>query len=121
MDKPLPIAAKKTNAGTDAENGRRIYGTFCVVCHQPDGKGGALPGSPAVSQATLVAANFTLRGKNAPLSKADADLVKIITEGAPGKPMPPFGSVLKPEEIRDVLAYLRAAFGAEHSSKPSNP
>jgi len=121
MDKPLLIAAKKANTGTDAENGRRIYGTFCVVCHQPDGKGGALPGSPAVSQATLVAANFTLRGKDAPLSKADADLVKIITEGAPGKPMPPFGSVLKPEEIRDVLAYLRAAFGAEHSSNKSNP
>lgn len=121
MNKPLLIAAKKSNTGTDAENGRRIYGTFCVVCHQPDGKGGALPGSPAVSQATLVAANFTLRGKDAPLSKADADLVKIITEGAPGKPMPPFDSVLKPEEIRDVLAYLRAAFGAEHSSHKSNP
>lgn len=119
MDKPLLIAAKKADTGPDAENGRRIYGTFCVVCHQPDGKGGALPGSPAASQATLVAANFTLRGKEAPLSKADADLAKIITEGAPGKPMPPFGSVLKPEEIRDVLAYLRAAFGAENSSSQS--
>lgn len=119
MDKPLLIAAKKADTGPDAENGRRIYGTFCVVCHQPDGKGGALPGSPAASQATLVAANFTLRGKESPLSKADADLAKIITEGAPGKPMPPFGSVLKPEEIRDVLAYLRAAFGAENSSSQS--
>lgn len=121
MDKPLLIAAKKANVGLDAENGRRIYGTFCVVCHQPDGKGGALPGSPAAAQTTLVAANFTLRGKDAPLSKADADLVKIIAEGAPGKPMPPFGSLLTPEEIRDVLAYLRAAFGVEHSSNKSTP
>lgn len=119
MDKPLLIAEKKAGTGPDAENGRRIYGTFCVVCHQPDGKGGALPGSPAASEATLVAANFTLRGKDAPLSKPDAGLLKVITDGAPGKPMPPFGGVLKPEEIRDVLAYLRAAFG--EGQIPNNP
>lgn len=119
MDQPLLIAETKADTGPDAENGRRLYGTFCVICHQPDGKGGALPGSPATAEATLVAANFTLRGKDAPLSKPDADLIKIITDGAPGKPMPPFGGVLKPQEIRDVLAYLRAAFGAENESNQS--
>jgi mono/diheme cytochrome c family protein/glucose/arabinose dehydrogenase len=113
MDKPLIIAEKKSDTGPDVKNGRRIYGTFCVICHQPDGKGGALPGSntTATAGATLVAANFTLRGKDAPLSKTDSDLISIITEGAPGKPMPPFGGVLKADEIRDVLAYLRTAFG----------
>jgi mono/diheme cytochrome c family protein len=124
MDKPLLVASAKADSGPDPENGRRIYGTFCVVCHQPDGKGGALPGSPAASQATLVAANFTLRGKDAPLAKPDADLIKIITDGPLGKPMPPFGGVLKPQEIRDVLAYLRAAFGEKNppqSSLPSKP
>jgi mono/diheme cytochrome c family protein len=72
----------------------------------------------------LVAANFTLRGKDAPLAKPDADLIKIITDGPIGKPMPPFGGVLKPQEIRDVLAYLRAAFGEKNppqSSLPSKP
>ena len=120
MDKPLLAATTKADAGPDPENGRRIYGTFCVVCHQPDGKGGALPGLPAASQATLVAANFTLRGKDAPLAKPDADLIQIITDGPPGKPMPPFGGVLKPQEIRDVLAYLRAAFGEKNPPQSSN-
>jgi len=120
MDKPLFIAEKKAGTGPDAENGRRIYGTFCVICHQPDGKGGALPGSP-VTEATLVAANFTQRGKDAPLSKPDADLLKIITDGAPDKPMPPFGGVLKPDEIRDVLAYLHAAFGSDDESNNTRP
>ncbi len=119
MNQPLLAEKAKTNQGPDPENGRRIYATFCVVCHQPDGKGGALPGSPAVSEATLVAANFTLRGKDAPLEKPDADLLKIITDGAPGKPMPPFGGVLKSDEIRDVLAYLRAAFGSDDPSNTS--
>jgi mono/diheme cytochrome c family protein/glucose/arabinose dehydrogenase len=121
MNEPLIIAQTDTSTGPNPENGRRIYGTFCVVCHQPDGKGGALPGSPAVAEATLVAANFTLRGPDAPLSKTDADLISIITDGAPGKPMPPFGGVLKPDQIRDVLAYLRAAFGTPESSTHNQP
>lgn len=116
MSEPRIIAEQKANGVPDPEAGRRIYGTFCVICHQPDGKGGALPGT-ADTPATLVAANFTLRDAGSPLSKPDIELLKIITDGAPGKPMPPFGSVLKPDEIRDVLAYLRAAFGeTNHSS-----
>jgi mono/diheme cytochrome c family protein len=110
MSKPLIAAVERSNAAPDPEAGRRIYGTFCVTCHQPDGKGGALPGTDGLA-ATLVAADFTRRGEGAPLSKPDADLLNIITHGAPGKPMPPFGSVLKPDQIRDVLSYLRSAFG----------
>lgn len=116
MSEPLVIAAAKADKGPDVTNGRRVYGTFCVTCHQADGKGGALPGS-AAGPATLVAANFTLRGTGAPLAKPDTELLKTITNGAAGKPMPPFGGVLKPEEIRDVLAFLRTAFGTHTPSK----
>ncbi len=120
MSQPLIAVKAEPREGPDPEAGRRIYGTFCVVCHQPDGKGGALPGSAAIN-ATLVAANFTQRGPGSPLSKSDAELLKTITDGALGKPMPPFGSVLKPGEIRDVLAYLRAAFGEPASTNTSKP
>ncbi|RBP46482.1 mono/diheme cytochrome c family protein [Roseimicrobium gellanilyticum] len=110
MSKPLLAPVARTNAAPDSEAGRRIYGTFCVTCHQPDGKGGALPGTESLPT-TLVAADFTRRGEGAPLSKTDAALIQVITNGAPGKPMPPFGSVLKSDQIRDVLSYLRSAFG----------
>lgn len=120
MSQALIAAKAEQLTGPDPETGRRIYGTFCVVCHQPDGKGGALPGSQAIAT-TLVAANFTQRGPGSPLSKPDAELLKTIADGPAGKPMPPFGSVLKPEEIRDVLAYLRAAFGEATSTNTSNP
>ncbi len=110
MSEPLIAAVAKTHTAPDPEAGRRVYGTFCVTCHQADGKGGALPGTEGLA-ATLVAADFTRRGEGAPLAKTDADLTQIITHGAPGKPMPPFGGVLKPDQIRDVLAYLRSAFG----------
>jgi mono/diheme cytochrome c family protein len=110
LSEPIIREAAVADSGPDAEAGRQIYATFCVTCHQPDGRGGGLPGAPQ-----LAAANFRLRGPDAPLSKPDEDLLKIITNGPEGKPMPPFGGVLKPGQIRDVLAYLRAAFGGEDS------
>src|SRR5690606_28664916 len=43
MSKPVIVPAPKADTGPDVANGRRVYGTFCVTCHQADGKGGALP------------------------------------------------------------------------------
>jgi mono/diheme cytochrome c family protein len=108
LSAPLRPAETRDGAESDPESGRRLYATFCVTCHQPDGSGGGLPGAPQ-----LAAANFRLRGPEAPLAKSDEALLKIITEGAEGKPMPPFGAVLQPDQLRDVLAYLRAAFGSD--------
>ncbi len=108
LSAPLHPVAAKRDGTPDAESGRRIYATFCVTCHQADGSGGGLPGAPQ-----LAAANFRQRGPEAPLAKSDEALLKVIAEGAEGKPMPPFGAVLQPGQIRDVLAYLRVAFGEE--------
>ncbi len=112
LSKPLLIAEAKAKGGPDPEAGRQVYATFCVVCHQADGSGGGLPGT-----AEFTAANFRQRGPDSPLAKTDAQLLGIITNGAEGKPMPPFGGVLKPRQIDDVLAYLRAAFGGNSQSK----
>lgn len=109
MSEPLRPVEETDEGAPDPESGRRLYATFCAACHQPDGSGGGLPGAPQ-----LAAANFRQRGPDGPLAKPDEVLLKTITEGAEGKPMPPFGGVLKPGQIRDVLAYLRAAFGEEN-------
>lgn len=114
MNQPLLTPVVQKNAAPDPEVGRRIYGTFCVTCHQSNGKGGALPGTTGATPLN-VAADFTRQDEAAPLHKSDAELIQIITQGAQGKPMPPFGGVLKPAEIRDVLAYLRNAFGDQPS------
>ncbi len=106
LSAPLRPREKKSEGAPDPESGRRLYATFCATCHQPDGSGGGLPGAPQ-----LAAANFRQRGPEGPLAKSDEQLFQIVTEGAPGKPMPPFGGVLQPDQVRDVIAYLRHAFG----------
>lgn len=111
LSAPLRPVEETREGVPDPESGRRLYATFCATCHQPDGSGGGLPGAPQ-----LAAANFRRRGPDGPLAKPDEALLKIIAEGAEGKPMPPFEGVLKPGQIRDVLAYLRAAFGEEDAA-----
>jgi len=83
--------------------GKATYEGTCIACHGPDGKG-ALPGVP----------DFT--AANGPLANPDALLIKRITEGyqAPDSPMamPPKGAnpALTPEQIAEVLAYIRKTF-----------
>ncbi len=98
------LSGKQIDTGPNPEAGRLVYGAFCVICHQADGSGGGPPG------AAQPAANFRQRGPEAPLAKTDKQLLHIITNGAEAKPMPAFGGALKPTQIRDVLAYIRAAF-----------
>jgi cytochrome c553 len=96
-------AVKRPGGQVDIDNGRRIYLTYCVSCHQADGRGGGIPG--------LAAADFV--GSGSPLVKSDEALLGAIAGGVPGKAMPPFEQVLSTEERRDVLAFLRDAFGTK--------
>jgi len=85
----------------DASRGAEVYRLNCMVCHQPDGKGSAQVGTPDYTAA------------NSPLKQSDEELLAVITNGkvlSEGKMMPPFGNVLPPQAIHDVLAYLRETF-----------
>lgn len=87
----------------DATRGADTFRLNCAVCHQADGRGSNQAGTP----------DFTVPGGT--LAKSDDELIAIITNGimpTPPKvnPMPPWGNVLPPQAIRDVLAYLRETF-----------
>jgi len=86
-------------APPDPAAGRAIFLANCVVCHQPDGRGSKQVGTPDFTQ------------PNGPLTKPDEALIHQITFG--GKVMPPFGHVLPPQDIHNVLAFLRQNFRGE--------
>jgi len=86
---PPPPQAEVTIApGTpDVDNGKRVFGMFCVACHGDSGMGG--------------------HGGGAPLNNASRDLKLLVTTVTNGRnDMPSFRSVLPPEQIRDVSAYI---------------
>lgn len=112
--KPASVPASKpekiddaTAAGSSKDSiaaGSAIYHQTCVACHGADGKG-SIPGAPRFSD------------PNGVLGKSDAVLANSIENGkqTPGAPipMPPKGgnSSLSTQDIRDVVIYLRSAFG----------
>ena len=73
-------------ASADLANGQRLYDQACVLCHGADGKGGHGTGAPLDAVTDLGAA------------------VQVIGTGR--NTMPPFGTALTADEIRDVSAYV---------------
>ncbi len=85
----------------DAVAGKVVYETYCVGCHQADGRG---------MDGTLAA---NLVEDPTRLAKSDDQLLAAINNGTRGDVgvMPPWGSVLGGQQQHDVLAYLRTSFG----------
>jgi|ERR1700722_235223 cytochrome c6 len=81
-------------AQNDAE---KIYKTNCVLCHAADGSGSS-PSGKALKAEDL---RLALVQK-----KSDAELTSAITNGK-GK-MPAFEKKLKPDQIAQLVAYIRA-------------
>ena len=82
----------------DSDAGKAVFEKSCVGCHGKDGKG-----NPAMAK-VLGEKGLDLTGKEA-TQKSDAELLKIIVEGA-GK-MPAQKSLSKDEQ-KQVLAYVRS-------------
>ena len=94
-----PAAEKPaTEAVAAAPDGKAIYTQYCVACHGADGKGNnALGGDYSV----------VLKDRE------DAELIASIKNGKTGSigVMPPWGAVLKDDQIAAVLGYVKSEFG----------
>jgi cytochrome c6 len=73
-----------------------LYKANCVVCHAADGSGNS-PSGKALKAKDLRSDEVQ--------KKSDAELADGITKGQ-GK-MPAFGKKLKPEQIQQLVSYVR--------------
>lgn len=87
----LPAAVR---AQSDAG---KLYKTNCVLCHAADGSGNS-PSGKALGAKDLGSAEIQ--------KKTDEELTELITAGK-GK-MPAFGKKLKPDDIKQMVAFIRA-------------
>jgi mono/diheme cytochrome c family protein len=98
-------AGRAAEPAIDLQAGKAVYGETCVACHGEDGQG-VVPGMP----------DFTDREGS--LSKPDSILLENMANGIqnPGAlmAMPPHGGNhdLTEQDLKNVLAYLRQAFGS---------
>jgi mono/diheme cytochrome c family protein len=90
----LAFFARPAKAQT---GGEALYKAKCVACHGADGKG-----ETAVGKANKVRD----LGSADVQKQSDDELAGIIGNGK-GK-MPAYGKSLKPEQIKDLVAYIRS-------------
>lgn len=92
--------------GQDAGKGKAVFAQYCGSCHGPAGKGDG-PGAAALNPKPkdLTTPGFVKGVK-------DAYLRDLITKGGPavGKSplMPPMGSALKPDDVNNIIAFIRS-------------
>lgn len=92
---PEQLAAMVTDASA-LEKGKAVFTTNCVSCHKADGGG-------------LIGPNLTdnawIHGATLP------EIHKTIVEGVIAKGMPPWGTLLKMDQIDAVTAYVASLKG----------
>ena len=81
-----------------------LYKTKCAACHLADGKG-------AMPEMNLTDAKWE-HGSSV------AEIIKVITEGVPGKAMVSFKAQLSDEQIEGLANYVRAF---DKTLKPEKP
>ena len=91
---------------------RPIYAETCARCHKLDGEGG-----PVEVRGKKL--NVPSLKKGHALKHTDEEFAKQISEGGDG--MPAFKDRLKPEQIKDLVRFIRKEFqaGADVPAKPS--
>jgi mono/diheme cytochrome c family protein len=85
-----PLAGDRSAAG----QGEELFGRNCQQCHNSRGKGGKGP--------QLVKGAWGPGGAN-----SDGHMFDLIANGRPGTQMGGFGLSLKPDEIWQIVAFLR--------------
>ncbi len=101
---PLLLASRGTaipwrDACCDLNVGKSVYQSQCVVCHGKGGKGDG----PAATAFNPRPANLADAARMARLP--DDSLVQVVTSGR--NAMPAFANLLSPEQIRELVFYLR--------------
>ena len=91
---PTAPDLSKVEKPGDPSAGLAIYNATCVVCHGAEGRGTDL--APPLNDPQRLA-QFD-----------DAWYAETIARGRPSKRMPTWGTILSPQQIRDLVALLRA-------------
>jgi len=90
------------SSGDELNRGMAIYQAHCLSCHGPLGNGQG-PEAASLDPKPTDFTNKTIMNALTP-----EKMEKAIVEGIPDTSMKGFGSILSPEDVRDVILYIRS-------------
>jgi cytochrome c oxidase cbb3-type subunit 3 len=83
--------------------GATVFQNRCAVCHGPQGQGAVGPN---------LTDDFWLHGDGSATA-----ILEVVRNGVADKGMPPWGTMLKPEEVLQAAIFVRSLRG----TRPANP
>ena len=102
------------NSPAPTETGEQIFKSACVACHGPDGRG--TPQSIAGFEPPRTFPDFTRCDQTTP--EDNLAWKAVITHGGPNRGfsqiMPSFGEALSPQQINEVVKYVRGFCRNKH-------
>lgn len=101
-DLPAVLAAA-FNDSARVTAGKQVFADKCAVCHRADGGGQIGPN---------LTDDYWIHGKG-----SLTDIEQVVETGVADKGMPPWGPVLKHDELINVVVYVKSL----HGSNPANP
>lgn len=84
------------------ERGKALYNAYCIHCHGLSGGGDG----PAAGGLNPKPTNF--RDTNIMSSITPEMMEKTIVEGVEGTSMRGWSTILKPEEVKDIIEYIKS-------------
>lgn len=103
VKEPAPKKAAAPDSTANPAKGKVVYEKLCVPCHKSDGTGG-------VKAVPTANASRNFRDPAFWKGKTDAQLRAATENGFPKSGMLSYKGLLTPEEIRNVVAYMRARY-----------
>ena len=102
-----------------APPGRRLYVRWCAMCHGPDGRGNG-PAAPSLIPRPRDFTQGLFKYKSTPAGDrpTDDDLVRVVANGLQASAMPYFRDLLTPDEIREIVGYLKTLSPAFAGAAP---
>jgi mono/diheme cytochrome c family protein len=104
-------AASPTPAADEFAHASTVYGQNCTICHGDGAKGGTVDIEGKKLKVPSLIEGHALK-------HSDENYVKQITKGGEG--MPAFKDKLKPEEINELVRYIRQKFQAGAAAAPAS-
>ena len=97
--------APEPSRAADPAKGQQVYDTYCALCHGPTGLGDGVGAAALDPKPRDLSSAAILEGYT------DEYLVNVITNGGmavdKSPAMPPWGGVVSPEDIENVVAHIR--------------
>lgn len=95
-------------AAEHVARGRAIFEATCTACHGETGAGDGLGAAALVDAAGRPVFPADLRGPHFKSGDGPADLYRAIATGFNGTPMVGFAETLAPEQVWDLVAFVRS-------------